>query len=50
MRNETNFLSDFHEIMRNKTDIMIKAQNVRDNIDLFYWHMNVPFDVHMVVS
>jgi hypothetical protein len=34
--------------MKNKTDIIVKTQNVRDNMDLFNWETNVPFDVYMV--
>jgi hypothetical protein len=46
--NQTSFDRDVHRIMSNMTDIMIKTQNVRDNMDLFDWQTNVPFDVYMV--
>ena len=47
---QDNFLRDIDKIMSNKTDIMVKTQNVRDNMDLFNFQTNVPFDVFMVSS
>ncbi len=48
VRNETKFLDDIDNMMSNKTDIIAKTQHVRDNMDLFNWQTNVPFDVYMV--
>ena len=48
VRNETKFLEDIDNMTKNKTDIIIKTQNVRDNMDLFNWKTNVPFDIYMV--
>ena len=48
VENKTEFLADLDKIMSNKTDIMVKTQNVLDNKDLFDWQTNIPFDVYMV--
>jgi len=48
VRNETQFLADIEKIMNNKTDIMLKTQNILANMDLFNWQTNVPFDIYMV--
>lgn len=48
VRNETKFLEDVDNMTKNKTDIIVKTQHVRDNMDLFNWKTNVPFDIYMV--
>ena len=50
VKNKTQFLSDIDKIMSNKTDIMLKTQNILANMDLFNWQTNVPFDIYMVSS
>jgi len=50
VQNKTQFLADIEKIMSNKTDIMLKTQNILANMDLFNWQTNVPFDIYMVSS
>ena len=46
--NKTQVLEDIEKILSNKTDVMIKTWNLLENMDLFNWRTNVPFDIYMV--
>lgn len=47
VRNQTEFMRDLHEIMQNKSNILLKTKNVMENKDLFDWQTLVPFDIYM---
>ena len=44
----SHFESSLQRILRNKTDLELKRQNILKNRDLFVWETGVPFDVYMV--
>lgn len=43
----SHFESSLQRILRNKTDLELKRQNILKNRDLFVWETGVPFDVYM---
>mmetsp|Transcript_1507 Transcript_1507/g.2758 ORF Transcript_1507/g.2758 Transcript_1507/m.2758 type:complete len:175 (-) Transcript_1507:481-1005(-) len=46
--NKTHFMKDLSDIKQNKSNVILKTQNVLNDKDLFDWQTLIPFDVYTV--